>query len=146
MAFDVTTRPPLGIRNRNPGNLRPSRPPWNGTVGENGGFAVFDTMENGIRALCKNLIAYQDRYGIKTVRGAISRWAPSEDHNDTEAYVQMVCSVLECDDDQDYFDFHDPAFLYWIVVAIGEQENGHQAFTQNVTDAQIDAGIAAALA
>lgn len=55
---------PIAIRNRNPGNIRPSSPPWNGTIGESGGFVVFDTMANGIRALCKQLMRYQDRYGI----------------------------------------------------------------------------------
>lgn len=136
---------PLGIRNRNVGNLRPSNPPWQGTIGENGGFAVFDGYVNGIRALCKNLITYQTRYGIKTIRGAISRWAPPADHNNTEAYIVMVATLLECDD-EDVFDFRDPNFLFWMVVAIGEQENGHRAFSENVTDAQIDAGVQAALA
>ena len=35
---------PLGLRNNNPGNIRPSNPPWQGATGENGGFVVFDTM------------------------------------------------------------------------------------------------------
>lgn len=135
---------PLGLRNKNPGNIRPSNPPWQGSVGQNGGFVVFDTMANGIRALAKQLLVYQDRYGIKTVRAAISRWAPPADHNDTNAYIAMVCSVLDCNQD-DEFNFHDADFLYWIVTAIGEQENGHDAFTHTVSDADIDAGIAAAL-
>lgn len=112
-------------------------------MGENSGFVVFDTMTNGIRALCKQLIAYQDRYGIKTVRGAISRWAPGNENN-TDAYIAFVCGVLSCQPD-DEFDFHSPDFLYWIVTAIGEEENGHDAFTHTVTDADINAGIAAAL-
>ena len=135
---------PRGIRSNNPGNIRPSSPPWNGTIGENGGFVVFDTMANGIRALAKQLLVYQDRYGIKTVRGVIERWAPPQDHNDTHAYVAMVCSVLDCGQD-DEFNFHDPDFLYWIVMAICEQENGHDAFTHSVSDDVLDAGIASAL-
>jgi len=131
---------PLGIRNRNPGNIRPSNPAWQGAVGVNGGFVVFDSMTNGIRALCKQLIVYQTRYGIKTVRDAISRWAPPTDHNDTEAYIVMVCTILDCDD-EDTFDFHDKDFLYWMVCAIGEQENGHAAFGQYVFDVDIDEGI-----
>ena len=134
---------PLGLRNRNPGNLRPSTPPWNGTVGENGGFAVFDTIESGIRALCKQLMAYQDRYGVRTVRQAISRWAPGNE-NDTAGYIAFVCSVLECKPD-DEFDFHNKDFLFWMVTAIGEEENGHDAFLQNVTDEQITLGVQMAL-
>ncbi len=102
-------------------------------------------MVNGIRALAKQLLAYQDRYGIKTVRQAITRWAPSSDDNDTSQYITFVCSVLNCQPD-DQFDFHSADFLYWIVTAIGEEENGHDAFTSTVTDADINAGIAAALA
>jgi hypothetical protein len=136
--------PPLGLRNNNPGNIRPSTPPWQGAVGQSGGFVIFDTMANGIRALAKQLIAYQDRYGVKTVRQAITRWAPSNE-NDTAGYVAFVCSVLNCGPD-DSFDFHSADFLYWMVTAIGEEENGHDAFTQTVTDADINAGVAAALA
>jgi hypothetical protein len=141
---------PLGIRSRNPGNLRPSSPPWQGQIGSANGFCVFDTMANGIRALCKNLIAYQrhpDGRGgrIDTVREAISRWAPGEDHNDTEAYIALVCTVLDCNQD-DEFDFSDRSFLYWMTIAIGEQENGHDAFLRGVTEADINAGVDAALA
>ena len=148
---------PLGLRNNNPGNIRPSDPPWRGAIGQNGGFVVFDTMENGIRALCRQLIAYYEnsapphpRYTsfngtqIDTVEEAIYRWAPPADHNDTNAYVALVCSVLECNKD-DRFDFRNQDFLFWMVTAIGEEENGHQAFSNNVTDAQIDSGIIAAL-
>ncbi len=135
---------PLSIRNRNIGNLRPSNPPWQGTIGENGGFAVFDTMMNGIRALCRQLLVYQDRYGIKTVRQVINRWAPSGENN-TSSYIAFVDGVLGCGPD-DEFDFRDPAWLFWMVTAIGEEEAGHDAFLHNVSDADIDAGIAAALA
>jgi hypothetical protein len=134
---------PLGIRNKNIGNIRPSNPPWQGAVGENGGFVVFDTMPNGIRALAKQLMAYQDKYGINTVRGAINRWAPPNE-NQTSGYIALVCTVLECGQD-DHFNFHDPDFLFWMVTAIGEEENGHDAFTHNVTDADINAGVNAAL-
>jgi hypothetical protein len=136
---------PLGLRQHNPGNIRPSTQPWQGQIGVENGFCVFDTYANGIRALCKQLIAYQDRYGLRTVREAISRWAPPVDHNDTSAYIAMVCTVLDCSPD-DPFDFHNPDFLFWMATAIGEQESGHDAFTHTVTDADIDAGIAAALA
>lgn len=134
---------PLSIRNNNPGNLRVSSPPWNGTAGQNSGFAVFDSMENGIRALCLQLIAYQTRYGIRTVRQAISRWAPGSE-NDTASYIDFVCHVLECRPD-DEFDFRDRDFLFWMVTAIGEEEAGHDAFLENVTDAQINEGIRRAL-
>lgn len=134
---------PLGLRNNNPGNLRVSPAPWRGTIGENQGFAVFDTMHNGLRALARQIITYQDRYNIRTVSAAISRWAPSTENN-TAQYIAFVCSVLNCKPD-DEFDFHDVDFLFWIVTAIGEEENGHDAFLANVSDSQIDAAIMDAL-
>lgn len=140
---------PLGLRNNNPGNIRPGPQKWVGEIGANGGFVVYDTMPHGVRALAKNLIAYQkhdDGKGgkIDTVREAITRWAPPADHNDTEAYIALVCTVLNCNED-DEFNFSDPDFLYWMVTAIGEEEQGHAAFTSAVSDADIETGIQMAL-
>lgn len=135
---------PLGLRQNNPGNLRPSNPPWQGETGAANGFAVFDTMANGLRAMGKQIIAYHDAHGIDTVAGTIARWAPSNENN-TAAYTSFVCSVLSCNPD-DVFDFHDPDFLFWIITAIGEEEQGHDAFTQNVSDAQITQAVQDALA
>jgi hypothetical protein len=134
---------PLGLRNNNPGNIRPSTPPWQGAIGVNGGFVVFDRMENGIRALARQLIAYYEHYSINTVHDAISRWAPGNENN-TQGYIDFVCSVLECGEN-DVFDFHDPSFLFWMVTAIGEEENGADSFTHNVTDEQINTGVSMAL-
>lgn len=135
---------PLGIRNNNVGNLRPSAPPWQGAVGENGGFVVFDTMANGIRALAKNLLAYYDVHGINTIRGMITRWAPAADHNDTDAYIAAVCDT--CDVGQDAkLDAHDADTLYWLVVGIAEHENGRSEFHSLVNEADINAGVYAAL-
>jgi len=105
---------------------------------------VFDTMANGIRALGKQLLVYQDRYGLSTIRQCIQRWAPQSE-NDTDGYVAFVAHVCELQPD-DNLNLHDFNTLYWMTVAIGEQENGHDAFTKGVTDADLDAGIHAALA
>jgi hypothetical protein len=134
---------PLSLRQNNPGNLRPTPTPWLGQVGAQNGFCVFDTMVHGVRALAKNLLAYQDLHGIRTVRQAISRWAPSGE-NATGAYIAFVCTVC-CVEPDDKLDFHDVDTLFWLVTAIGEQEAGHAAFTQNVSDADLDAGVHMAL-
>lgn len=133
--------PPRGIRNNNPGNMEPGG--WFGETGNDGRFAIFDTMQNGIRALSKQLIVYQTKYGVNTVAQAINRWAPSNE-NQTSAYIALVCSVLNCNAD-DNFNFSDPDFLYWMVTAIGEEENGHTEFSQYVSDADIWSGVRAAL-
>lgn len=135
---------PLGLRNNNPGNLRPSAPPWQGEADENGGFVVFDTMANGVRALAKNLLAYFDSHGLNTIRGIISRWAPPSDNNDTEAYIKSVCEACDVGPDAK-LNLHDPDTLYWLVVGIGEHENGASAFHSYVDQAETDAGVYAAL-
>ena len=136
-----------GLRNNNPGNMEPGG--WLGETGNDGRFAIFDTMEHGIRALARQLIKYYDVYKsadgsrIDTIREAISRWAPSNE-NHTLSYIAFVSSVMGIDPDTE-LDFHDRDTLWWFIVAIGEEENGTDEFTANVTDAQIDAGVAMAL-
>jgi hypothetical protein len=98
-----------GIRNNNPLNIRLSSDKWQGQVNVNGNgngkgnspsptgegrgeaeFCVFSTMEYGWRAafviLCKT---YYGKYGIKTIRDIVSRWAPAKENN-TAAYIRHV--------------------------------------------------------
>ena len=53
----------------NVGNLRP--------VGSDTGFQQFKTPQEGIAAMDKNLEVYGSKHGINTLRGVISRWAPT---------------------------------------------------------------------
>ena len=85
---------PRGIRNNNPGNIRASDDDWQGKVGvDDAGFVIFDTPENGARALSKTLDTYSTKHGLNTVRGIIGRWAP-ESENDTAAYVDRVSKQI----------------------------------------------------
>jgi hypothetical protein len=129
----------LGIRSNNPLNLRPGS--YNGEVGMNEkGFSIFDTMENGVRAAAKNLIAYQDKHGIDTVEGVVRRWSTT----DQDAYIAFVCHVCELNHN-DPLDLHDFNTLWWLVESMGEMENGHDEMAAGVTDAQLSAGVKAAL-
>ena len=79
-----------GFLNCNPGNMDRGEPPWNGEIrdlahcanevqkGElvHGRFCVFVDAPHGIRAMVKNLWAYHDRLGCRTIRDYINRWAP----------------------------------------------------------------------
>lgn len=83
-----------GVRNNNPGNIDyNSTNQWQGQLKPDPSiekrFARFDTPENGIRALGKLLLTYQRRYGLRTVKAIINRWAPSTENN-TDAYVSAV--------------------------------------------------------
>ena len=86
---------PIGIRNNNPGNLRPSNAyTWNGEVGENGGFIVFSDMAHGIRAWIIDLHTDIVLHGQNTIRKRISSYAPSSDHNNTEKYISDVAAAM----------------------------------------------------
>jgi hypothetical protein len=105
---------PIGIRNNNPGNLR---------TGKNGAFGTYPTMRDGIKAAEDNLMAYQRKYGINTIKAAISRWAPREDNNDTDAYINHVVRVTGFPKDQP-LDFTDKATRRAVLMAMFEMENG----------------------
>lgn len=80
---------PKGIRNNNPTNIIDDGTAWRGRTGSDGRYLVFDTPVNGLRAGYLNLNAYFTRHGLNTVRGIISRWAPSTENN-TESYILDV--------------------------------------------------------
>lgn len=87
-------RPPRGIVNHNPGNIRLSGQAWLGKVpnqqNTDGAFEQFAAPEYGIRAMCRIFRAYRAA-GWTTVRAMIERWAPPNE-NDTGAYVRFVCA------------------------------------------------------
>lgn len=88
-----------GIRNNNPGNLRPSAgTTWQGQsgidTGLNGSYLIFKAPEWGIRALYKNLMTYRTKYSLTTIEGIIKRWAPPTDKNDTPAYIASVSKQI----------------------------------------------------
>lgn len=83
----MTTR---GQRNNNPGNIRLSSQRFQGEVkSDDKSFKKFESMSYGYRALIKILQTYQSKYGCKTIRTMIRRWAPSNE-NDTNAYINHV--------------------------------------------------------
>jgi hypothetical protein len=116
---------PKGLRNNNPGNLRyVASIQWNGQIGDDGtGFAVFDTAENGVRALGHQLQTYSRR-GLNTVNEIISTYAPSNE-NFTGAYISAVAGELGINPDQG---FDVSALLPGLVAAIIHHENGVQPF------------------
>ncbi|MBR0650739.1 structural protein, partial [Roseomonas terrae] len=93
-----------GYRNRNPGNIEHNaanrwqgldQPPIESAPpGGRARFARFVAPEYGIRALAMLLTTYQDRHGLRTIRGIISRWAPGSE-NDTEAYIAAVARRMD---------------------------------------------------
>jgi hypothetical protein len=136
--------PTRGVRNNNPGNIDyvPANK-WRGQLPPNPAlekrFARFDTPENGIRALGKLLLTYQDKHKLKTVETIISRWAPSVE-NDTGAYVRAVEANTGTEPGADV-DLHAIKVLAGFVRAIIHHENAGFAYP----DAVLAEGVRRAL-
>jgi hypothetical protein len=123
-----------GLRNHNPGNLRfVASIPWKGQVGDDGtGYAVFDTDEDGVRALGHQLMTYAGR-GLNTVYAIISTYAP-DGENDTQAYITDVSQRLRVSA-VDTIDVY--GRLAELAAAIIQHENGAQPFS----DAELNAWV-----
>lgn len=134
-----------GVRNNNPGNIDyvPANK-WRGQLPPNPAlekrFARFDTPENGIRALGRVLLTYQDKHGLKTVKAIISRWAPATE-NDTAAYVRAV-ELNTGTKPGASIDLRSPGVLLGFVKAIIHHENAGFAYP----DAVVAEGVSRALA
>lgn len=119
-----------GYLNNNPGNMDRSKgEPWQGEVRDytlaqndvqhsemvHGRFCVFASPEWGYRAMIKNLRAYRDRLGHRTIRAMIYTWAPppkggltgragtehgGQDQNDSAGYAGSVAKKLGVSVDQ----------------------------------------------
>jgi hypothetical protein len=121
-----------GFRNNNPGNLKYGTP-WKGVVGiDPKGFAIFDTMENGVRALGKDLTAKMGR-GLDTVREIISVYAPPSE-NPTGTYIDKVAAWVGVSPDMQLNAGDLPA----LIAAVIRFENG-----KTLDSRTIDAGIRA---
>lgn len=124
-----------GVRNNNPGNIDFNpRNDWQGQLGiepgDKGRFAVFDSPENGIRALAKLLLNYRGKDGmpgmgkpgIDTPLEFINRWAPSSE-NDTQSYASAIAKRLGVGV-RDSIDIAKPDVLAVAVTGIIVHENG----------------------
>ena len=152
----MTPSPSRGVRNNNPGNIDYNkRNDWQGQLGlepkvgkSTPRFALFDSPENGIRALAKLLINYRGKDGepgvgapgIDTVLETIHRWAPPVE-NDTGAYVAQVAEAVGVSPIQS-INIKDPRTLTAMVTAIIKHENGYAPYAPAV----ISEGVRRALA
>ncbi len=76
-------------RRNNIGNIRHvAGQTWIGQTGQEGGFATFDNLDSGTRALIRLLRTYKDN-GFNTIDKIINRYAPPTENN-TKAYILFV--------------------------------------------------------
>lgn len=124
-----------GIRNNNPGNIdyHPAND-WKGQLEYDKAiesrFCRFSAPEYGIRAIITLLRNYQRKYGLNTVAGLISRWAPSNENN-TNAYVGGISKALGIAPD-DTVSLSDKDTAIRLVKAIICHENGSQSYPDAV--------------
>lgn len=125
-----------GERNNNPGNIELGAQ-WNGAVtGTDPRFVVFSMPEYGIRAMATILKTYKNKYGIYTIRNAITRWAPPEDNNDTEGYIRFVANSAQISPTA-IIDLANPDIAFRIIKPMIIRENGRVIYA----DSTIRAGI-----
>jgi hypothetical protein len=110
--------PNSGTNQFNVGNLRP--------VGQSTGFQQPASYEEGIKAMDENLKIYGTKHKINTLRGAISRWAPPSDKNDTEGYINFVAQKTGLKPDQE-IDLTNPAVRHVISGPMILMEKGNKA-------------------
>lgn len=124
----------LGIRNNNPGNIRPGDN-WVGMVGTNKNFVVFKDIHHGLRALAVD-VSNKINKGYDTINKLISRYAPPIE-NDTKRYVQVVTAATGIGPDEKLTANFDT--LKKLIRSIVMHENG--ADGNLITDSDIDTGI-----
>lgn len=135
---------PRGVRNNNPGNIDYNKVnKWQGQLPPNPTletrFARFDKPENGIRALTKLLLTYQNKHGLKTVKSIINRWAPSVE-NDTDAYVRAVEFNTGTSPGAE-INLRDPAVMKGFVRAIIRHENAGYEYPKHIIDEGVRRGL-----
>jgi hypothetical protein len=115
---------PRGLRNNNPGNIEdgPFAQGLPGYLGSDGRFAQFDNLDNGFGAMDR-LLTTPSYQKAGSVHGAISRWAPTNDGNNVDAYAQYVAQKAGVDP-HDEAALSNPAIRSKVVRAMAEYENG----------------------
>lgn len=123
------------VRNNNPGNIRVGahwqglmdRAHMNADQAAETDFCVFENPVAGFRAMATIFHTYNTKDGIKTLRGAISRWAPPTENN-TGAYLNDVCNACQHGPDDPY-PFNVPAAMQTLCHAVSIHEVGGWFFT-----------------
>lgn len=123
----------MSLKNNNPGNIRVGPDFWEGQSPVSAGdtFCRFDEPEHGLRAILKTLQSYQNKHGLRTLRGWIYRWAPPSDNNPTNSYLYNVAKWCDVSPD-DCIDINDKKIALGCLRGITMQENGIQPYSDDI--------------
>jgi len=133
-----TTGNSLGVDNKNLLNVRPNvdkDDPWLGQSGVNQNYAVFESIDMGLRAGDRVLTTYGTKHGINTIEKVLNRFAPKGDGNDTESYIKNVSEKTGIARDEK-IDLSDSSVRDALLSAMVRQETG-----ENVSGDQIRAAV-----
>lgn len=130
----MTQPTPRGLRNCNPGNIRLSATKYQGEIqpSRDPAFKQFESMAYGYRAIFMLLHTYAARHGLDTIRGMISRYAPTNE-NDTAKYIRAVSDWSFTAPDT-HLTTTNAEVMIPIVSAISRYENGRTAVTSDVQE------------
>ena len=121
-----------GYKNNNPGNIRINSDVFEGEVRPSAdkSFKQFKSMAYGYRAMFIVIRTYIQRHKLNTIRGIISRYAPSNE-NHTENYIRVVSERSGIpENDIVYPDNRE--MMVRIVAAMSYVENGREAVMSDV--------------
>lgn len=110
------------IRNNNPGNLNFAH--QSGATlesGTNARFAKFDTMEQGVAQLARQLMLYRSR-GLTTLSSIMGKFAPMSENN-TQQYVANLTGRMHVGAN-DQIDVSNPEIMRQLIMGISRYEAG----------------------
>ena len=114
---------PRGIRNNNPGNLNyVGQSGASKESGENGRFAVFESMRDGISALYRQIQLYFSR-GVNTIESVVNKYAPADDNNNVQAYIKQLVGATGKQADEK-LSGEDTETVFKLIRGIINHENG----------------------
>lgn len=120
-----------GLKNRNPGNIRRSATTYKGeTASTDPAFKAFESMAWGYRAMFVLLHTYRTRYGHRTLRDMIGRYAPPAENN-TASYIHTVATSAGISPDRE-LDTDDHHIMVKVVAGMSRVENGVAAVMPDV--------------
>lgn len=106
-----------GADRHNPGNIR---------IPGTKKFMSYRSDEEGVRALDRQLLRFEDVHHLDTIAKIISRYAPPEE-NDTAAYIRNVAKRTGFGA-RERLDLHDPDVMAKLISAITKQEDTKSDF------------------
>ncbi len=116
---------PRGYRNNNPGNLKPAPGTYQGQIGlDLGGFAIFDTPANGLRALMLNAQYQFQHHADDTLNKLGAVWAPLSDNNPADYGQRLANQIFGYGASADSY-FNPSSAFGALAQAIAVNENGY---------------------